>query len=390
MFYISSRGGPVDVEIFEMERMQSAYEHQVELNLSESGVRPLTAEELLDGDDPGVLLRLELGYPEPPGSDRLRGNIADWYPGATTENVVVTNGGAEANFLTLWTLLGAGDRLAFMLPDYMQGWGLGRAFGRASDAYHLRLEAGGGQARWGLDVGSLENAVRPDTKVIWVCNPNNPTAAVLREEEMDAIVSAADQVGATIVADEIYRGAELEGDTTPTFWGRYDKVVITSGLSKAFGLPGLRLGWVVADPDVIRRVLEHRDYTSLMVGALSDELASRALEPQKREWIFRRTREILRTNVAVVDEFATANQDLVSYARPRAGAIAFFDTDLAFDSNELADRLRRDMSVLVVPGQQLGLERGFRIGFGYDREKTRDGIQRVERLLRESSRAAVG
>jgi aspartate/methionine/tyrosine aminotransferase len=373
----------MDIEIFEMERMQSAYEHEVEINLSESGVRAITAADLLDEDEQSALLHLGLSYPEPPGSDLLRSRIASWYPAAAIENVVVTNGGAEANFLALWTLLGSTDRLAFMLPNYMQGWGLGRVFGEASDAYHLRLNGEGDARRWALDVDELERAVGPNTKVILVCNPNNPTAAMLEEGEMDAIVEAAERVGATIVADEIYRGAELGTERTPTFWGRYDRVVVTSGLSKAFGLPGLRLGWVVAPPDILRGVVEHRDYTTLMVGVLSDELACRALEPAKREWIFDRANEILNANVRVVDEFASANQDLIVRARPRAGAIAFFDADLSLDSNELADRFRREMSVLVVPGQQLGLERGFRVGFGYDADKTQQGLQRIEKVLRE-------
>jgi aspartate/methionine/tyrosine aminotransferase len=373
----------MDIDVFEMERMQSAYEHEVEINLSESGVRALSTADLLDEEEQAALLNLKLAYPEPPGSDLLRSRIASWYSGAGINNVVVTNGGAEANFLTLWTLLGPSHRLAFMLPNYMQGWGLGRAFGRASDTYHLRLVAEGDGERWALDVDELEQAVQPDTKVILVCNPNNPTAAVLEEQEMDAIVAAADRVGATILSDEIYRGAELGSERTPSFWGRYDKVAVTSGLSKAFGLPGLRLGWVLADPDVIARVLEHRDYTTLMVGVLSDELACRALEPTKREWIFERANTILNTNVRAVDEFASANQDLVRYARPSAGAIAFFDVDLPMDSDELADQIRREMSVLVVPGQQLGIERGFRVGFGYDGEKTQQGLQRVEKVLRE-------
>ena len=373
----------MDIEIFEMERMQSVYEHEVEINLSESGVRALTAADLLDDDEQAALTHLGLSYPEPPGSDLLRSNIASWYPEAAIENVVVTNGGAEANFLALWTLLGPTDRLAFMLPNYMQGWGLGRAFGEASDAYHLRLEGEGDSRRWALDVDEFERAVGPHTKVILVCNPNNPTAAVLDEVEMDVIVAAADRVGATIVSDEIYRGAELGTERTPTFWGRHDKVVVTSGLSKAFGLPGLRLGWVVASTDVIRSVIEHRDYTTLMVGVLSDEIACRALEPTKREWIFNRANEMLNANVRVVDEFAAANQDLVAHARPRAGAIAYFDADLPLDSNELADRIRREMSVLVVPGQQLGIGRGFRVGFGYDADKTQQGLQRIEKVLRE-------
>lgn len=372
----------MDIETFEMERMQSAFENEVELNLSESGVHPLKVAELLEDDETTQFLEHELGYPVPPGSDVLRRHIASWYPGASVENVTVTNGGAEANFLTLWTLLEGIDRLAFMLPNYMQGWGLGRAFGKSSDAFHLRLVSEGGSSRWELDVEELERVATPETKIIWVCNPNNPTAAVLTEAEMAAIVAAATRVGAYIVADEIYRGAEVGGSRTPTFWGSYDKVVITSGLSKAFGLPGLRLGWLVAPPKLIQKVWKHRDYTTLMVGYLSDELAARALEPRKRERILDRTRSIVRTNIAVVDDWASANEDLVGYARPRAGAIAYFEYDLPVGSSDLVDIIRREESVLVVPGDQLGLSRGFRVGFGHDMDKTREGLQRIEKLMR--------
>ncbi len=132
-----------------------------------------------------------------------------------------------------------------MLPNYLQGRGLGRAFARRVDTFRLRMREG----RWALDLEGLERAVGKRTKAIMVCNPNNPTGAVLTEAEMEAVIEVAARVGAWIVADEIYRGAEVDTDaTTPTFWGRYDRVVVTSGLSKAFAMPGLRIGWTVAPP----------------------------------------------------------------------------------------------------------------------------------------------
>jgi aspartate/methionine/tyrosine aminotransferase len=372
----------MQIDVFEMERFQSAYENEVAINLSESGVKPLRVRDLLeDDDDVSRFLDEKLGYPVPPGSDRLRERIASWYPGAAPDDVIVTNGGAEANYLASWTLLEKDARLAFMLPNYMQGWGLGRHFAAEADPFRLVPDTDAG--RWALDVESLREAIGPTTSVLWVCNPNNPTGAVLTTEEMQAIVDAASKVGAWIISDEIYRGAELEGDAdTPTFWGMYDRVVVTSGLSKAFGLPGLRLGWVVAPPELIQRVWEHRDYTTIMVGRLSDELASRALDPAKRQEILGRTRSIVREHVGAVDEWAAANQELVTYLRPRAGAIAYLGYDAPMESLELADLLRRERSVLVVPGAQLGLDRGFRVGFGYDAEKTRRGLDQMGELLR--------
>lgn len=369
------------IEVFEMERFQCAHENDVELNLSESGVKPLRLRELLgDDEDISSFLSEEIGYPDPPGSALLRSHIASWYPTATVDNVTVTNGGAEANFLAAWTLLDSDARLAFMLPNYMQGWGLGRHFAAEANPYRLVRDLSVG--RWVLDLDSLRAAVGPATSVIWVCNPNNPTGAVLTRPEMEAIVEVASSVNAWIISDEIYRGAELKDDIdTLTFWGMYERTVVTSGLSKAFGLPGLRLGWVVAPSELITQLWEHRDYTTIMVGRLSDTLARRTLEPTQRENVLRRTRSILQEYVQVVEEWVGSNSDLVSYVHPEAGAIAYIEYEASIDSLALADLVRRERSVLVVPGAQLGLDGGFRVGFGHDASKTRKGLGRLGETL---------
>src|SRR5947207_4597429 len=167
------RGGSVtDIDLFAMERYQSLYWHLVDYDLSESGVLPMTIRELLGpaADADAFLAGTSLGYPLSEGSFETRANVAAWYPRATSEHVTVMNGGSEANFLTLWTLLEPGDRLAFMVPNYMQGWGLGRRFGRTTDTFRLRLGDGG----WALDIDGLNAAVRKRTRVVMVCNPNNP------------------------------------------------------------------------------------------------------------------------------------------------------------------------------------------------------------------------
>ncbi len=288
------------IETFRMERMQCLYEHEVEYNLSESGVQPMTLEELLGGEQAvRAFLSTEIGYPQSNGSLTLRERIASFYPGADADNVTVVNGGSEANHITLWTLLEGSDRLAFMIPNYMQGWGLGRHYGAGTDTFRLRVRHEDGRRRWALDLDQLNRAVSRDTKVILVTNPNNPTGSVLTEEEMDAVEAVARRAGAWLVSDEIYRGAELHASVTPTFWGRYDRVVVTSGLSKAFGLPGLRVGWMVAPPKLIEKLWIHHDYTTLTPGALSERLASLALNPPRREAILARTRGILRRNLPI-------------------------------------------------------------------------------------------
>jgi aspartate/methionine/tyrosine aminotransferase len=370
------------LDLFRMERMQSRYWHLVEHDLSESGVIPLSISELLqlaDAEDPTPVLDADLGYPLSEGSEETRAAIATWYPGATPANVTLMNGGSEANLLALWTLLRPGKRLAFMIPNYLQGWGLGRHFGAGTDTFRLRLRAGG----WRLDVTGLERAVRRGrTRVVMVCNPNNPTGHVLTADEMDEVVEVADRAHAWIVADEIYRGAEIEGEeASPTFWGRYDKVVVTSGLSKAFAMPGLRLGWAVAPEELIEELWVRHDYTTLTPGIVSDRLAGLAMQPATRERILSRTRGIIRANLPLLEAWIGSHDDLFRYARPTAGAIAYVGYDLPIRSTELIDRIREEQSVLLVPGDMFGIGKGIRFGFGFDMAQTLKGLAKVDEVL---------
>jgi aspartate/methionine/tyrosine aminotransferase len=374
------------LEQFRMERYQSLHWHEVDHDLSESGVSPMTIRELLGPDaDAEAFLRTGLGYPLSEGSEETRANVAAWYPGARTEHVTIVNGGSEANLLSLWALLEPQDRLAFMVPNYMQGWGLGPFLGERSDAFHLRMAEG----RWRLDLDELHAAVTERTKAVMVCNPNNPTGHVLNEEEMHEVVRAAERVGAWIVADEIYRGAELgAGAETPTFFGRYDRVIVTSGLSKAFAMPGLRVGWVVAPPEMIERIWERHDYTTLTPSVVGDRLAAVAMRPEMRETILARTRSIVRANYPRLEGWFGQHDDVLTWVPPLAGAIAYAEYDLPVGSLELVERIRRERSVLLVPGEMFGLGDGFRLSFGYDIEHTLEGLSLVGEVLGEVAAGA--
>lgn len=374
------------IDRFQMERTQCLYENEVEYNLSESGVQPLTPRELLDGRelDTGGFLDLALKYPESNGSEQLRERIALFYPGAKLDNVLVTNGGSEANYTTLWGLLDKGGRAAVMIPNYLQSWGLARAYAERADAYRLVERREGGRRRWALDVESLDAVVSRRTRVIVVTNPNNPTGGVLTEAEMEAIIRAARRVGAWIVSDEVYRGAETMSDgTSPSFWGRYGKVIVTAGLSKAFGMPGLRTGWIVGPAPKVRELWSYQDYTTLTPTMLSDRLARLAMEPDRRERILGRTRAIIRRNLPQVEAWIRGHGDLFDYIPPLAGAIALIRYRLPIGSVALFDRLRREKSVLITPGAHFGIGKYIRIGYGYDVGRTLAGLARVDELLAE-------
>ena len=371
------------IDRFHMERTQCLYENEVRWNLSESGVAPLRVEELL-GEQAGraELLATALKYTESNGSRLLRERIALFYPGASAENVLVTTGTSEANYTTMWGLLEKGDRSAVMIPTYMQTWGLARAYGGRADAYRLVETRSGPSRRWALDVESLERAVTRRTRVIVVTNPNNPTGAVLTEPEMDAVVRVAREAGAWILADEVYRGAEVGTDAiSPTFWGRYRKVIVTAGLSKAFGLPGLRIGWIVAPPPEIARFWSYQDYTTLTPAMLSDRLARAALEPGKRQAILARTRGILRRQLPEVEAWIRSHEAFLEYIPPVSGAIVLIRYRLPIGSTALFDRLRLEKSVLITPGAHFGIGRYLRIGYGYDPMTLREGLARTGELL---------
>jgi len=370
------------VDEFAMERMQSTYENQVEFNLSESGVHPLTLGELVDDDRSRTALLAEgLRYTQSNGTIPLRAAIAAMYPGATTDHVQVTNGGSEANYITTWNLVEPGDEVVLMVPNYMQTWGLVRAFG--GDVKEWPLCQRGTARAWNVDIDTLEQLVTPRTKLIIICNPNNPTGARIDAADLEQIAAVAGRHGAWILSDEIYRGAERDGRETPSMWGRYDRAIVTSGLSKAYGLPGLRIGWIVASPALVGKLWSYHDYTTISPGALSDALARRALEPKRRLQILARTRAILNENYPIIAAWLDAQGGLFTYAPPDAGAIVYVHYQHGINSTALVNRLRRDKNVLIVPGDHFGMDGYLRIGFGDKTDYLRAGLSRLRDLLVE-------
>ncbi len=365
---------------FLMERMMSKWENVVDYNLSESGVHPITIRELVD--DPAVieaLLSTELGYAQANGIIELRERIAALYPGATPDNVLVTVGCAEANLITLQTMLRPGEEMVMMLPNYMQIWGIAHNLGFQVKSFHLREERG-----WAPDLGELNEVVSEKTKLIAVCNPDNPTGYILTEAEMEAIVAVADRVGAWLLADEVYSGAErLTEAQTPSFWGRYDKVLAHNSLSKAYGLPGLRIGWVVGPADTVDEIWARHEYTTISATMLSNKLAAIALSPDVRPRLIQRARDYIRRGYPILDAWLEEHEGTFSVVPPQAAAIAFVRYHLDVNSTDLVNRLIREKSVLIVPGDHFGLDRYLRISFGLPPDYLRAGLDRIHELIVE-------
>lgn len=364
---------------FAMERWQSTYENTVDYNLSESGVHPLTLGELLAIAHEADVESTSLGYGQSNGSRALREQIAALYGNVDENAVMVTNGSAEANFVAVWELVGSGDEVAILVPSYMQTHGLAESLGATVHEIPLHEEHG-----WQPDPDSILRAVGDRTRVIVVTNPNNPTGARLGAEAREAIVRAADRSGAWILADEVYAGAELDGVESESFIGQAERVIATGSLSKAYGLPGLRVGWTVSAPDMAERLWTRTDYTTISPGDLTDRLARIALDPGVRPRLLDRTRAILHQCLAILEDWMR-ERGIFHWRAPEAGAICFARYDLDIGSGVLAEKLRTEHSVLIVPGIHFGMDRWIRWGFGLGEEPLRAALARVDRALDQLS-----
>lgn len=362
---------------FEQERIMSLWENRVEYNISESGVHPLTVTKLVE--DPSFveeLLTTGLTYPQSNGIDKLREHIAALYPGANSNNVLVTTGCAQANYTAILTLMEPGDEIVIMLPNYLQIWGIAHNLGLNVKSFHLKEEL-----RWFIDLDELEDAVTDNTRLIAVVNPNNPTGHILTGDEMDAIAAAADRVGAWLLADEVYAGAERVTDKfTPSFWGRTEKVLAMNSLSKAYGLPGLRIGWVVAPEEIIAEIWARQDYITIGTTMLGNKLAAYALSPEIRPRIIARTRKYIRDGYGNLEAWLEENEGTFTLIPPQAAAIAFPRYHREINSTELV-KLFIEKSVFCVPGDNFGLDHFIRISFGLPADYLNEGLRRLQQVL---------
>ncbi len=366
------------IETFQMERMQSTWENVVDYDMSESGVRPLTLRELGDmGFDLDGFLDQPLGYSQSNGTIELRERIAAIYPGASIDQIEVTNGTSEANYLIALSTLRAGDVVAMQVPNYMQMWGVSRSLGADVHSFRLRTEGA-----WEPDWDEFERAVTPKTRLLYLSNPNNPTGSVLSDASMRRIVDRCGHTGTWLLSDEVYLGAEVDGARTKSFWGMSDRVIVTSGLSKAYGIPGVRIGWLVGPASFVDACWSQHDYITIGPNKMSDRIARVAVEAVNRERCYARTRDILRHNLPIARAWLDGFGGRLKWTPPTAGAIGLMKYDADTPSLALADRVRVNQSTLIVPGAHVGLEGHVRIWMGGEEQFLREGLRRIGIELR--------
>lgn len=363
---------------FQVEQFLSETEHGVVYNFSESGVHPMSLQGLIDlaEIDTRDLMTTMIDYPQVNGKQSLRDTISGLYPGASSDGVMITVGATEANTLVVNTLLQPGDNVVCFRPTYEQV--SGNAANRGNEVRWVDLVEAEG---WAIDTDALDRAVDDRTRIIHVVNPNNPTGRILSDVDRACIVAAAERVGAWIVADEVYSGTEREGDAeTPSFWGATDRVLVVNSMSKAYGLPGLRLGWLVGPEDIIEQCWRRHEYASIAASMLSMELADKALAEPARSRLKARARHLIRTGFDLLSKELARHQGVFDVVPPQASAMSFVRFNLPVSSEDFSMRLLREKDVLVIPGSRFGVENHFRFSSALPEDHLRAGLSRLNDL----------
>ena len=368
------------IEPFKVEIWMNEWETKCTYNLAETCVASITVDELLalsgrTGKDLSDLLPMKLGYGDIVGSPRLRTAIAALYTKPHIDDIIITHGTIAANMLVHKALVGRGDHVVAVTPTYQQHYSIPASIDASVTTLGLREEDG-----FLPDLDHLRALVTPETKLIALTNPNNPTGALIERPMLEDIVSIADSVGAYLLCDEVYRGTGQEGDgMVPSIADLYDKGLSTAGMSKVFSLAGLRIGWVVAPKDLTEDILIHRDYDTISVGMINDHFAAMALE--NAEQILARSQRITRENLAVVEAWID-NEPRVSWVKPRAGTTAMLKLDIPITSREFCIDLVQTTGVMLTPGDAFDMEGYARLGFANDLPTIKVGLEKLSSYLR--------
>ncbi|MGA2764173.1 MAG: aminotransferase class I/II-fold pyridoxal phosphate-dependent enzyme [Spirochaetia bacterium] len=365
---------------FTLERYFSQHEFSVELNLSASDCESLTIRELL-ALDPGAeerLLGLRLGYTETQGSPSLRSQISGLYSSTGPEGILVHTGAEEGILLFMSAMLDRGDHLIVHWPCYQSLHEIARGIGCRLTQWNAREEEG-----WALDPRELERHIRHDTRAIVINVPHNPTGYHMPREAFQEVVKIADKHGVILFSDEVYRGLEYRPDERlPAACDASERAVSLGVVSKTYGLPGLRIGWIATrNAEVLSRLQAMKDYTTICSAAPSELLAELALRHEDE--LASRSRTIIGDNLAVLTAFFAKHAGRFAWQSPKAGPIAF-PRLIGGDSGNFCTTLAKKSGVLLLPGSVYDDSGNhFRIGFG--RRNMPEAVARLDAFLQRGT-----
>ena len=345
---------------FTLERFFARWEFAVRYVLCASDVQPWTLPELLalaDDDARARWEQLSLGYTESLGLPVLRDEIARLYRGLTADDVITFAGAEEGIFLAMHALLSPGDHAVVVWPSYQSLYEVARSIGAEVTLVQLN------PTDWSLDVDAVAAAMRPNTRVIVINSPHSPTGAQLRGDELARLISVAELHGVTLFSDEVYRFLEHGAPALPPAAECSDRAISLGVMSKAFGLAGIRIGWLaMRDAATRKRIAALKDYTTICNSAPSEILALIGLRARAR--VVERARSIIESNLELLDDFFRRHAARFAWVRPVAGSVCFpklVDGDIDAFAAELVEQ----EGVLLLPASQFGYSgNNFRLGYG--------------------------
>jgi len=355
----------VKIDPFRLERWLL---EKAEIDLGGGGVAKLHLKEVIPQLPPDTIMM----YGKTCGSDGLRAQVADWYK-VEQDNILITSGTSEANLLVNLALLESGDEYFNEVPQYEQTTGFVRMLGAKIKPFHLVEEKG-----WAPDLDEFKAKATRHTKLISIDNPNNPTGAVMTQHELETLCEIAEDVGAYVHCDNALRGSEANGTSAPTpeF---YEKGIITGSISK-LGATSPRIGWIVAEKDIIDRCWVMKDYTTLSHCGIGEKIAEKLLMNRAR--YIKRNATIRQTNTQIWNQWCEVNRDIINCVSPASGFTAFPKYRNRLGSIKFAERLLREEGVMVSPGAQFGVDRHLRINLGTRGETLAQGLERLGKFMR--------
>lgn len=365
------------IDPFALERYFARYEFSTRYLLSSSDCDGWAQTDILalaDDEARGLWQGLRLGYTEPQGLPQLRREIAKLYSGIEPEQIVVAVP-QEGVFLAMNCILEKGDHVVCTYPGYQSLYQVAESIGCAVDRWEPDERAG-----WAFDVDALIAKLRPKTKLVIVNFPHNPTGSLPSAKDFRRLIDVLRERGIYLFSDEMYRFLELDAAARlPSACDAYEKAVSLFGMSKTFGMAGIRVGWLVTrDKDLYRRFLEFKDYTTISSSAPSEVLALIGL--RAKDAIIAKHRERIARNLDVLDAFFRRHAGSFSWIRPRAGTVGFPGLLLSEGIDGFCERMIRKAEVMLLPSTVYGYPRPhFRIGFG--RENLPEVLGRLEEAL---------
>nr|WP_320025732.1 aminotransferase [uncultured Acetobacterium sp.] len=370
----------MNIKPFKVEEWMNQYEDGAVYNLAETCVDSISLDQLfeLTGTDKETSLseicRRRLTYGDIWGAPAFKKGICQLYKTIAPENIITTHGAAGANHHIFYSIIQPGDRIISVIPTYQQLYAIPESF--EADVQLLKLQM---KDNFLPDLAELRRLATPETKLICINNPNNPTGALMSKEMLTEIVEIARSIDAYLLCDEVYRGLTQDEDDSESIADLYDKGISVSSMSKVFSLAGLRLGWIATrDQTVMEAFLSHRDYTLISCGMLDETIGAIALN--HAETLLARSKAIVRENLSILDNWIKT-QPHITYLKPQAGTTALLCYDFEMDSYEFCKDLYHQTGVFLTPGECFEEEQCVRIGYACDKQTLIDGLNALGNYL---------